>query len=351
MPEKPKPEIPPRPANPIARDSNESIPISKINSKSSTGSDVIGDETQAMKSPPPAPKPKPAVPSRPAGSKIAALKAGFMSDLDKRLQLGPQGPTKTQEKKAEEVGKEEEAEEKAPLVDARKGRARGPTRRKPAAPSTSAERSVDETSSQKKAVETGKWAMQDPWAVWQLDEDGAISIAPTLPTLSSDVRSSPLEAYSRAIQNSTSAMATETAQQLDAQGTASTASLAKEAVESHAPISLDQVTATKDAEAGKTPQQEPMTETSNSGDLNTPTSSSSPHDPAAMTDAASQTGEKSIKANPGTNNEERMTAIIGGDVHGGGDFLVREEIKPHSHKQKTKAGGQSAGGQNNSNTA
>jgi hypothetical protein len=62
------------------------------------------------------------------GSKIAALQGGFMSDLNKRLQLGPQAPKK-EEPAPEEV---EEVKEKAPLVDARKGRARGPARRAPA---------------------------------------------------------------------------------------------------------------------------------------------------------------------------------------------------------------------------
>jgi hypothetical protein len=56
------------------------------------------------------------------------LQSGFMLDLNKRLQLGPQAP-----KKEEVVPVEtEEEKEKAPLVDARKGRARGPARRAPA---------------------------------------------------------------------------------------------------------------------------------------------------------------------------------------------------------------------------
>lgn len=77
----------------------------------------------------PAPKAKPAVPTRPAGSKIAALQAGFMSDLNKKLGLGPQAPKPKEEEKSEEA---EAPKEKAPLSDARKGRARGPQRRAPA---------------------------------------------------------------------------------------------------------------------------------------------------------------------------------------------------------------------------
>ncbi|KAG6040218.1 hypothetical protein E4U41_001244 [Claviceps citrina] len=111
--DKPKPSVPPRPT------------------KSSSG------ETKDAASS----KPKPPVPSRPVGGKIAALQAGFMSDLNKRLQLGPQG-VKKEESKAEECVEEQE---KAPLADARKGRARGPHRRAPvkspaAAPLSGAER-------------------------------------------------------------------------------------------------------------------------------------------------------------------------------------------------------------------
>ena len=73
-------------------------------------------------------KAKPAVPARPLGGKIAAMQAGFMSDLNKRLQLGPQAPKKEEPPAPDE----EEEKEKAPLSDARKGRARGPQRRAPA---------------------------------------------------------------------------------------------------------------------------------------------------------------------------------------------------------------------------
>ncbi|KAI3536120.1 hypothetical protein CSPX01_11023 [Colletotrichum filicis] len=78
-----------------------------------------------------APKQKPAIPGKPAGGKIAALQAGFLSDLNKRLQLGPTAPKK-EEPPAADIAEEKE---KAPLADARKGRARGPQRRAPAAKS------------------------------------------------------------------------------------------------------------------------------------------------------------------------------------------------------------------------
>lgn len=76
------------------------------------------------------PKRKPAVPARPMGSKLAALQAGFMSDLNKKLGLGPQAPKKEEPPAAEESLVE--PKEKVPLSDARKGRARGPQRRAPA---------------------------------------------------------------------------------------------------------------------------------------------------------------------------------------------------------------------------
>ncbi|KAI0129469.1 altered inheritance of mitochondria protein 21 [Xylariales sp. AK1849] len=99
VPDRPKPQVPARPSKPASE----------------------------SKGPEPAPKQKPAVPARPVGGKIAALQAGFMSDLNKRLQIGPQAPKK-EEPKAEDLTEEKE---KAPLVDARKGRARGPQRRAP----------------------------------------------------------------------------------------------------------------------------------------------------------------------------------------------------------------------------
>ncbi|KAI2610603.1 altered inheritance of mitochondria protein 21 [Hypoxylon sp. NC1633] len=103
IPGRPKPQIPARPSKPAAE---------------SKGPEAAATATA---------KQKPAVPARPVGGKIAALQAGFMSDLNNRLRLGPQAPKK------EDPATQESAEEKekAPLSDARKGRARGPQRRAP----------------------------------------------------------------------------------------------------------------------------------------------------------------------------------------------------------------------------
>lgn len=115
IPERPKPAIPPRPVK--------------------AGPTSGGLEPAEAAAPP---RQKPAVPARPMGSKIAALQAGFMNDLNRRLQLGPQAPPAKKEESHEGEGEGEKAaeeKEKVPLADARKGRARGPQRRAPAAAS------------------------------------------------------------------------------------------------------------------------------------------------------------------------------------------------------------------------
>ena len=164
LPDRAKPPVPARPAKPMARESSESIPLSKTASATNVGSSSDPSTAKDVTVPPPNTKIKPALPARPVGSKIAALKAGFMSDLDKRLQLGPQAPPKFQENIAE--GDKEE--EKAPLTDARKGRAKGPLRRKPAVSAAGME-DLKQTSS--------KMEMVEPWTIWHIPperDDGLI---------------------------------------------------------------------------------------------------------------------------------------------------------------------------------
>ena len=129
IPDRPKPQIPARPAK--------------------AGPTSGGLEPAEAAAPPP--KQKPAVPARPMGSKIAALQAGFMSDLNRRLQLGPQAPKKEEEGEKKLV---EEVKEKVPLSDARKGRARGPQRRAPAAVAAPVKMEAEEEK-EKKAVVFG----------------------------------------------------------------------------------------------------------------------------------------------------------------------------------------------------
>lgn len=326
LPERPKPDIPPRPANPIARDSSESTPHSKATSVASAGEGSVEDE-HGVRSPPPAPKPKPAVPSRPAGGKIAALKAGFLSDLDKRLQLGPQAP-KPQEKAPEEE------EEKTPLADARKGRARGPARRKPAVSPAASEAKPAVRDEQKNQADPSQWSMKAPWTVWAISEDGLVNVThtsseqpnaqedkPQQPSDSVPERT-PLQAYSDSIKDTTSAQVTETAQKLETTSPGPLAELAKETSVSNEPVSLDQAMATRNPEesppAGTTTK---MPAEASAAKVSTP--------PATYETASSisQTGEKDITVNAGTEAEEKMTAIVGGkaQVQDGGDVLTHHE--------------------------
>jgi hypothetical protein len=153
IPDRPKPQVPLRPAKPVTRTSDDSQ--TKTISSGSVDSPS-----------PPLVKAKPTIPTRPVGSKIAAFKAGFLSDLDNRLKLGPPGP-KTQEKK-EEI---EAPAEKSPLSDARKGRARGPARRKPAVSPIPDRRTESETSRMPEI------RIVDPWNVWQVGGDGILVIS------------------------------------------------------------------------------------------------------------------------------------------------------------------------------
>jgi hypothetical protein len=137
IPDRPKPQVPIRPSKPSAE----------------------------SKEPEATPKQKPAVPARPAGGKIAALQAGFMSDLNKRLQLGPQAPKK-EEPKAEDLTEEKE---KAPLADARKGRARGPQRR---APTKSSSPGAAPPVSNGKPV----LSFSTTRTLWCIDEEGTMTV-------------------------------------------------------------------------------------------------------------------------------------------------------------------------------
>ena len=177
--DRPKPPVPARPSKPAVGDGSGATPLARPSAfatfKGSTGSasEDGGPSAAAGSAVPPAPRPKPAVPARPNGSKIASLKAGFMSDLDKRLQMGPRA-VKSPEKAADEAADEAEAEkdkEKAPLSDIRKGRARGPARRRPGtSPSTVAPVVSEETPS------TGL-GMAQPRTVWQITCDGRLDVA------------------------------------------------------------------------------------------------------------------------------------------------------------------------------
>ncbi|KAI9670812.1 MAG: hypothetical protein M1829_004701 [Trizodia sp. TS-e1964] len=168
IPGRPKPQIPSRPARLVSRDSSDGALLTKSTSTTSaTSADSNSETADGAKetSAPPITKPKPPMPPRAMGAKLAALKAGFMSDLDKRLQLGPLAP-----KPIAKAENDAEELERAPLVDARKGRAKGPARRKPAAPAAT----IPEAAEGK--VDAPKLEISVPATVWQTVGDGSVAI-------------------------------------------------------------------------------------------------------------------------------------------------------------------------------
>lgn len=150
IPERPKPSVPARPSRPTTK-SSEKVP------------------TNAQGTEAPASKPKPPVPARPAGSKIAALQAGFLQDLNSKLGLGPQAP-----KKEPEPEKEEEAAPPQPLSDARKGRAKGPQRRKPASKGASPAPAATVTAEM--AVPSIKLDTSSISTIWSIGDDGEVDV-------------------------------------------------------------------------------------------------------------------------------------------------------------------------------
>ncbi|KAF2133461.1 hypothetical protein P153DRAFT_393281 [Dothidotthia symphoricarpi CBS 119687] len=147
MPERPKPQLPARPTK-SSTNSSEKVPT--------LGSQAENDGSQ--------PKAKSLVPGRPGGSKIAALQAGFMKDLNSKLGLGPQVP------KVKEPEPEEE-EPAQPLTDARKSRAKGPQRRKPAASPAPAATITAEVAVPRPNLEIGPVT-----AIWSFGEDGLLDV-------------------------------------------------------------------------------------------------------------------------------------------------------------------------------
>ncbi|KIY03424.1 uncharacterized protein Z520_00115 [Fonsecaea multimorphosa CBS 102226] len=145
IPDRPKPQIPARPAKKLAGEG-----LAKTISGGSTGS------VEQERISPPVAKAKPQVPARPIpGSKIANLRGNFMNDLNQKLGLGP---PKEKEPEPEPV-----AEEAKPLEDARKGRARGPQRRAPA-------------KSPAAPVKPMGFSMFSPRALWTIDDVDELNV-------------------------------------------------------------------------------------------------------------------------------------------------------------------------------
>lgn len=324
IPDRPKPHIPARPAKPVTQNSSEGVPLTKTTSASSAKS--VGSDTGATT------KAKPPVPSRPIGSKIAALQGGFMSDLNKRLQLGPQAPKKEDPVTAEK----EEEKEKAPLADARKGRARGPARR---APAKSPAPAVGQTSNAPSTI-----SLFTPSTLWQIyPEDGTVNVASSK---SGDVViSSPVE--TKAVQSSTPTLATNMAGEdlhepseiaLGAETSSSRPSALEDAQSREsehkrkddllAGLDNQRSSPTKDSEDPSVARQNADIEDE---DMTASTATLKPHNETV--DQSIQTGEHVIQTSaPSTDGsapegvKERLIAYLGGQAPQEGDVVVRESV-------------------------
>ena len=175
IPERPKPQIPVRPARVVRTESQEAAgtgsPLSKSVSNVSAGS----AEATGIKSPPEV-KAKPAVPARPVNANFASLRAGFMNDLNSRLKIGPQAPKKDEEEEEETTESAKAAEVKAPLADARKGRARGPARRKPAAAATAVGSGAITAEQDEASNKSLSLALSATVTIWAIDDSGDVTI-------------------------------------------------------------------------------------------------------------------------------------------------------------------------------
>ena len=162
VPDRQKPSVPLRPLRNIKKEPSEPSELSKVSSAENAREGEFSESSKASTI-----KAKPAAPAKPAASsKFASIKAGFMNDLNSRLSKGPSSQMKPQ---PDESTKEEE-EDKAPLSDARKGRARGPARRKPATSPTPA--GTTPTS----AAAHHKLSFSNAWKVWSIDSSRPNSV-------------------------------------------------------------------------------------------------------------------------------------------------------------------------------
>lgn len=156
IPDRPKPTVPARPARPSRSAQNEGAPLAK----------AVSAEEQAVADAAPMPKAKPAVPARPGGDKFATLKSGFMADLNNRLKLGPQQAAPKVKEPEPEVSEEAQT---APLADSRKGRTKGPARRKPAASPSAAVAAGAEPAL--------TFSISGPMTLWTIDESDNLQLA------------------------------------------------------------------------------------------------------------------------------------------------------------------------------
>ena len=297
IPDRPKPQVPPRPAKSSSKDSaeGETSPTSSTMEQGTTKS--------GFASPPPVTKTKPSVPARPAGSKIAALQAGFMSDLNNRLKLGPQAPPKV-----EEPALEEKEEEKAPLSDARKGRARGPARRKPAA-------SPGATAEPMKAV-TSAFSMIEPFTVWTIADDGVLDVVHAKRDQSKSVQTDVTEL---AAQQSSMSISSNSAEEVD-QPTFPPSPVGTTEKSSDMPSAVPESDTTNIGAAS-----EDVTSPSLSKD-DAPIKADAVEEPPETTDSSAQTGERTILDTSISEQPQKLTVIEGGDARAGKTVVVKEGV-------------------------
>ena len=290
IPDRPKPQVPTRPNKTSPRDSGERTNLSaSSNPEQSPASSVIA-------SPPPVTKAKPTIPARPAGSKIGALQAGFMSDLNNRLKLGPQAPPKVEESKVEE-----EEEEKAPLSDARKGRARGPARRKPGvSPSAVAEPA--------KAI-APQFSVVGPFTVWEIAADGALDV---FHAHQNQHKPMPVETVKPTSQEATNAMSNSTSQHSGkASDTIHSPDTATEKTPPIPPTALEPNKTNIDAAS------EDITSSSSLPKADIPVKPDAIEEPSDTTDSGAQASENVFVADTMSQLPEKPTVVEGGDVRTG----------------------------------
>ena len=291
VPDRAKPQIPVRPARKIQQDPSDPNALTKVTSTSSVGSD--GSERGP---PPTVPKNKPAVPARPVGSKIAALQGGFMADLNSRLKGGPPAP------KPQETAPEVE-EEKVPLTDARKGRAKGPAKRKPALAATDVSTGVKEAS---------QWSISRPITVWQTDASGKVALSRSARKLFAE-------------ETPKSELPTEPVV------TSSPPQVAPEST-TNAPISDGEESdpPSPTIEVEKNPLSIAPTPSAEAAlDKRSPLSriTTLEADNVESKDTEVQTGERHIVVSPGTEKEERLTVILGGKAEAEEGKLANEVVR------------------------
>lgn len=279
IPDRPKPKVPERPSKPLQRGSAEEVPLAKTTS---------GEEKVS----PPVAKAKPLVPARPAGNKIAALQGGFMKDLNQRLQIGPQALKKEEPK--EEV---EEEKEKAPLADARKGRARGPQRRRPGVSPAAAAVGEEE----KKAV---RFEIAKMVTVFEIGEDGAVRVAPEETKKEAETLVREVEAVG------------EKSEEVPA---------AKEELVAATELKTEDERKTVDKVSGQdsaTSKPAPAA----SADLSTPTETVKPLEKAtsSSSDVAVQTGETKITMPTTDDTTEELTAYVDGRADKPGTVIEKD---------------------------